>query len=182
MDTRPLRADARRNREKIVTAARDAFAATGLDTQMDDIARGAGVGVGTLYRNFPTKDALVAAIVLAQMEENAQIADDLLARDGCSWECFEDFVRRAGMKDQALAEVMATQPAATFIDALQESGLAANVAEMMRRAQADGKMRPDASIEDVQIFMCGMGAVLRNFGPDRGRRYADIMLAGMRAS
>lgn len=181
MDTKPLRADARRNREKIVAAARDAFTALGTNAQMDDIAMRAQVGVGTLYRNFPTKDALVAAIVLAQMEENAAIARELLERDGPAWDVFCEFVERAGTKDQALAEVMSTQPAETFLNALGASGLAESAAEMMRRAQAEGTLRPDAGIEDIQIFMCGLGAVLRNFGPDRGRRYVEVMLDGMRA-
>ena len=66
--TRPLRADAQRNRDKIVAAARDCFSEDGLDAQMEDVARRAGVGVGTVYRHFPTKDALVRALVVAQME------------------------------------------------------------------------------------------------------------------
>ncbi len=71
---RPLRADAKRNRDKIVAAARDAFSEEGLDAQIEDVARRAGVGVGTVYRHFPTKDALVRAMVVDKMEAMTAMA------------------------------------------------------------------------------------------------------------
>src|SRR5688572_33033457 len=91
--TKPLRADARRNRERIVAAARAAFAEYGLDAQMDEIARRAELGVGTLYRHFPTKDALVAALVEARMSRMAELGREVLAGDGDPAADFERFIR-----------------------------------------------------------------------------------------
>ena len=88
---KPLRADARRNREKVVAAASAAFAESGLDAQVEDIARRAGVGVGTLYRHFPTKDALIDAIVDARFAELTGAAERALEEDDV-WAGFESFL------------------------------------------------------------------------------------------
>src|SRR3712207_5690378 len=85
-DERPLRADARRNREKIVEATRAAFASGGLETQMDDVAARAGVGVGTVYRHFPTKDALVRAVIVHRMTQLAALGRARLDAGGDPWE------------------------------------------------------------------------------------------------
>jgi AcrR family transcriptional regulator len=181
---RPLRADARRNREKIVDAARAAFAEHGLETQMDDIARRAGVGVGTLYRHFPTKDALVRAIVEAHMGAMAARGREILASDdGDPWEQFAGFLRECrerSIGDRTLAEVTATQPSSTFRDAADQVGLAAVGGELLERAKGCGAARPDARVDDIPIVMCGLGAVLRNWGEDAGRRYMELVLAGLR--
>lgn len=178
---KPLRADARRNREKVIAAARDAFAECGTEAQMDDIARRAGVGVGTLYRHFPTKDALVRAIVRAHMDESAARGRALLEDDLAPWEAFATFIRTAGLKDRALAQVVATQPAITFVDAARDSGLVAAAEELLRRAQEDGSARPDARVDDIPLLMCGLGAVLRNWDEDAARRYIELFLDGLRA-
>jgi AcrR family transcriptional regulator len=184
-DTRPMRADARRNREKIVEAARVAFAETGLETQMDDVARRAGVGVGTLYRHFPTKDALVRAIVQTHMERMAQLGRELLdAGGGDPWEDFAGFLQTCGrnnLSDRALAQVLTQQPASTFQEAAQESGLVAVGDELLSRAQAQGTARADARVDDIPVMMCGLAAVLESWGDDAGRRYMTIMLDGLRS-
>ena len=84
---RPLRADARRNREKVLTAARDVFSEHGRDAQMDDVARRAGVGVGTVYRHFPTKEALIEALMVAAFEAIAAQAEAALEIED-PWEAF----------------------------------------------------------------------------------------------
>src|SRR3954467_11385408 len=91
---RPLRADARRNRERILKAARSVFADQGSDAQIDDVARRAKVGVGTVYRHFPTKDALLDALVRARFDEICVLADGALARDD-GWVPFRDLVWRS---------------------------------------------------------------------------------------
>ena len=115
ISTRPLRADAQRNRDKIVAAARDCFAEAGLDAQMEDVARRAGVGVGTVYRHFPTKDALVRALIVAQMEAMTARAPEFLAEaERDAWGAFAGFMRACADKhegDRGLAQVISTHPA-----------------------------------------------------------------------
>jgi AcrR family transcriptional regulator len=179
---KPLRADARRNRERIVEAARAAFAEHGLDAQMDDIARRADVGVGTLYRHFPTKDALVRAIVQARMEAMADEGRRLAEEGGDAWEAFAAFIRHCGLFDHALTPVVSTQPPETFRDAAQESGLIEVGRLLLGRAQEAGAVRPDTRVEDIPLTMCGLGAVLRNWDEDAGRRYLELVLGGFRTS
>jgi AcrR family transcriptional regulator len=182
---RPLRADARRNREKIVAAARAAFAESGLDAQMDEVARRAGVGVGTLYRHFPTKDALVEGLVVAHMEGMAERARAALAASGEPWPLLAAVVRDCAsthLRDRALAEVMTSQPASTFRVAAETSGLRTATAELLARAQAAGTARKDARAEDVGMLMCGLGAVLTSWGPREAERYLGLMLDGLRAT
>ncbi len=78
---RPLRADARRNRAKVLVAAEEVFASEGLSVPIDEVARRAGVGVGTVYRHFPTKEALFEAIVIARLEALVERAEELCAAD-----------------------------------------------------------------------------------------------------
>ena len=181
---RPLRADARRNREKVIEAARAVFAEDGLDAQMDDVARRAGVGVGTLYRHYPTKDALVQAMVADHFERMAERGRAALEEDGDPWEAFAGFLRWCGehqMHDRALGEVVAGQPQATFDDAVRGCGLQACGAELLERARAAGAVRDGVTIDDVPVVMCGLGAVRGSRGPEAGRRYLELMLDGMRA-
>jgi AcrR family transcriptional regulator len=181
--TRPLRADAQRNRDKIVAAARDAFSELGLDAQMEDVARRAGVGVGTVYRHFPTKDALVRALVVVQMEEMAALGPRFLAaaeEDG--WEALAGWVRECGeahVRDRALSQVLSTQPASSFIDVAMDTGLMKVGAQLLRAAQKAGAARLDLVATDIGLAMCGLSAVLESFGEAGGRRYLEMMLAGM---
>ena len=180
--TRPLRADAARNRAKIVDAAKAAFSERGLETQMEDIARLAEVGVGTLYRHFPTKDALVRALIVDKMERMAEAAKEALDGDADPWEAFRSVLWRGAEQthqDRALAQVFASQPQEAFRSALEdETELAERMAELLRRAQDAGSARRDVSAEDIPIVMCGVGAVVQN-----GRswqRYMSLMLDGFR--
>ncbi|MGH2909720.1 MAG: TetR/AcrR family transcriptional regulator, partial [Solirubrobacteraceae bacterium] len=91
---RPLRADARRNRERIIKGARELFAEAGIDVQMDDIARRAGVGVGTVYRHFPTKDALMGELVRQKFRRFAVAAREALQRDGDPFGMLADLLRQ----------------------------------------------------------------------------------------
>src|SRR6185437_2303263 len=91
---RPLRADARRNHERILESARIVFAQAGADAQIDDVARHAGVGVGTVYRHFPTKEALLAELVRQKFRLFADRARDALAADGEPFELIEALMRR----------------------------------------------------------------------------------------
>ena len=182
---RPMRADAVRNRAKIVEAAKAAFAETGLETQMEDVARRACVGVGTLYRHFPTKDALVRALIVDKMERMAEVAGQALEReDADPWEAFASVLwegARQQQRDRALAQVVASQPPSVFRTAIEEdTQLAARMAELLGRAQRAGLARPDVRPDDIPLVMCGLGAVVQN--GRSGERYLQLMLDGFRTA
>src|SRR5690349_10916702 len=107
---RPLRADARRNRERVLEAARAVFAEHGRDAQMDDVAKKAGVGVGTVYRHFPTKEALIEALVVDSFQKIALRAEAALQADD-AWDALASTLW-AGAEilaaDRALSEVFAS--------------------------------------------------------------------------
>jgi AcrR family transcriptional regulator len=179
---RPLRADARRNRERILKAARAVFAEQGIHSQIDDVAKRAKVGVGTVYRHFPTKEALLDALVRERFEEIAGYAREALERDD-AWEGFCELIWRAAERnaaDLAFCEAVAfTDQSAVVADV----GLLASTNELIRRAKQQGRMRPDASENDVPMMMCGASSVMRlSPTPDAWRRYLTLMLDGLRAS
>jgi AcrR family transcriptional regulator len=181
---RPLRADARRNRDKIVAGARAAFEELGLDAQMEDVARRSGVGVGTVYRHFPTKDALVRALVVDKVETLAALAARYLEEaESDGWGALTGFVRACAehqVRDRALSQVISTTPAATFIEISMDAGLMQALATLLRHAQRAGVARKDLVATDVGLLFCGMSAVVQSFGETAVPRYLELMLAGMR--
>ena len=179
---KPLRADARRNRERILKAARAVFADQGMHSQIDDVAKRAKVGVGTVYRHFPTKEALVEALVRERFEEIAGYALEALERED-AWEGFCELIWRAAERNAA---DLAFCEAVAFSDQSRSwprSASRAPPSELMRRAKAQGKMRADATEDDVPMMMCGASSVMR-LSPtaDAWRRYLTLMLDGLRAS
>jgi AcrR family transcriptional regulator len=180
-----LRADARRNREAVLAAARKRFAKCGLECQMEDIARTAGVGVGTVYRHFPTKGDLIAALVADRFQRLAERAKEALAEED-SWKAFCDLMRYSAevqVRDRALSEIISSQPQLGQHEAVA-SGLVDTTTELIARAQDAGEMRKDAVIEDVPTLICGLGAVTAGAGnmPELNwDRYVEIMLDGLRA-
>jgi AcrR family transcriptional regulator len=180
-----LRADARRNREAVLAAARKRFAKCGLECQMEDIARTAGVGVGTVYRHFPTKGDLIAALVADRFERLAARATEALAEDD-PWQAFCDLMRFSAelqVRDRALSEIISSQPQLGQHEAVA-SGLVDTTTELIAKAQEAGEMRNDAVIEDVPTLICGLGAVTAGSGnmPELNwERYVEIMLDGLRA-
>jgi AcrR family transcriptional regulator len=178
---RPLRADARRNRERILEAARSVCAQHGASVQMDDVARGAGVGVGTVYRHFSTKEALIEALVAEKYRvaiENARAAIEV----DDPWESFAELMRRN-------AEMMARD--ATLRDALTRLGPdAAGAPEaraeleelggrIMARAQEAGVVREDVGVDDIGLLLSGLCASMARPG-DAWRRHLDLLLDGLR--
>jgi AcrR family transcriptional regulator len=184
---RPLRADARRNREKILAAAAAAFGQGGLESQVEDIARRAGVGVGTVYRHFPTKDALVTALAEAHSERLADTVEAALEEGGDPWDVFAAAIWRAAepaAADVAWCEIIAGHPSAAAGALRGQQRLAAATATLLERAQAAGRMRADATVHDVQAIMCGLGhvaAAQRTGSALDWRRYLEIALDGLRA-
>jgi AcrR family transcriptional regulator len=183
---RVLRADARRNREAVLEAARQAFGEQGFVCQMDEIARTAGVGVGTVYRHFPNKEALLDALVAARFELLAAETANALERDD-PWEAFCDLMRfsaRLQADDRGLSEVLASRPLEGEA-AAAKSGLVDLSDKLIRKAQKAGKMRKDLMVEDIPTMICGLSAVTGaadgSMSAMNWERFLEVMLDGMRA-
>jgi AcrR family transcriptional regulator len=181
---KPLRADARRNREKVLKAAREVFAEQGVEAQVDDVARRADVGVGTVYRHFPTKEALLYALSDELFERIAAHVRTLLELDD-PWDAFQQalwFGAEQTSGDRAFSEIMAAAPSAVRTCPGKEE-LHVTTGELMRRCKEAGKMRPDAMIEDIPLLMCGVGSASHMEHPcdDSWRRHLGILLDGLRA-
>jgi AcrR family transcriptional regulator len=155
------RSDARHNRERILDAARAAFAADGLDVPMREIARRADVGPATLYRHFPTKEILVTTAFTDQMRACKSIVDDGLA-DPDPWRGFRGAVERLCelyARDQGLnAAFMATFPHAMDFAAIRTSSLTA-AAELIRRAKDTGRLRPDIVLDDIILTIMAISGI-----------------------
>jgi AcrR family transcriptional regulator len=183
-DERPLRADARRNRERILQAARYACAEHGARVQMDDVARGAGVGVGTVYRHFPTKDALIAALVAEKFRVSTQNLRDALEIED-PWEAFAEGLRRNAevmAADVALREALTRLgPAAGHSEEEGRAELEALAGRLIARAQEGGALRRDVSVADIGALMSGLGSSMGRADVD-WRRHLEILLDGLRAA
>jgi AcrR family transcriptional regulator len=170
----------------VLDAARECFAESGLDAQMDEIAARAGVGVGTVYRHFPTKQALAEAIAADHFDRLA--ASAIAGLDNPDpWEGFATFLRssaQAQAGDRALAEVMAAEPEVMCDAANRRADLHEALAKLVHRAQEAGKLRADLVPPDVPMLICGIGraTLAGSAGPTMStRRYLEIMLDGLRA-
>ena len=176
---RPLRADARRNREAIPKAARAVVAARGREAHLGDVARRAKVGMGTVYRHFPDKEALLEALAREQFElingwarEAVDAPEAGPALEALLWRGAEHQAN-----DRALMEAVAEFKPSV---AEQSKELQACMDALLTRAQAEGTIRADATGEDIRLMMCGLGSVMQ-MGGDGWRRYLTVMLDGMRA-
>ena len=181
---RTLRADARRNRQAVVEAAKKLFADGGLDVQMPDVAKSANVGVGTVYRHFATKDDLIGALVAERFARLAQKAREALLLDD-AWQGISEFIRFSAQiqaDDRGLCEVIGSRP--ELMDAAaRAAGLPELCDELVRRAQRSGELRRDLSWEDIPMIACGLGSVIHaRVGPGTGRwpRLVEIILDGLR--
>jgi AcrR family transcriptional regulator len=182
---KPLRADARRNREKVLVAARAVFAEQGVDAQMDDVAKRADVGVGTVYRHFPTKEALLNALTDELFAVVAVHTRTLLTLED-PWEAFTRAMWFGAEKtagDRAFTEIMAAQQKWPARTCPGKEDLLVTVGELMDRCKAAGRMRQDAMVEDIGLLMCGVGSAsqMEHSVPDAWRRHLAIMLDGLRA-
>jgi AcrR family transcriptional regulator len=180
-----LRADARRNREAVIAAAKKLFADEGLDVQMPDVAKAANVGVGTVYRHFATKDDLIAALVAERFQRLAQKAREALELSD-PWEGICTFIRGSAQiqaDDRGLCEVMGSRP-----EVMDAAARAADLPDLcdrlVKRAQHSGELRRDLTWEDIPMIACGLGPIIHaKVGPATGRwpRLLQIILDGLRA-
>lgn len=182
---RPLRKDAERNRKRVIAAARELFAVHGLESTLNEVAHHAGLGVGTVYRRFPTKESLFEAIYVDGMDQLSGLAEAALRHEN-SWEGFEWFVHQ-------MCEITATNRGLREIAFSKAHGgdhveagrarLLPLLSKVVERAQKDGYLRPEASATDMPFFGVLTGAVSEFAGEvnaDLWRRYMAILIEGMR--
>ena len=181
---RPLRADAARNRARVLEVAYDTFAAEGLSVPIDEIARRAGVGAGTVYRHFPTKDDLFRAVIEDRIRNIVDDGRALLA-SGDPGEALFMFLRsmvlRWGATDRGLADALA----GVGIDIKgavpeAEEAFLGVLGELLRAAQKAGTVRRDVDVPDVKAIVVGCQA-MQAYQPDTAERLMEVVLDGLRA-
>jgi AcrR family transcriptional regulator len=159
--TRPKRADARRNYEKVLTAARDAFAEGGEATSLEEIARRAGVGIGTLYRHFPTRQALLEALYVDEVDEVCRSAAELDGADPRealnTW--FERFIAYLGTKRALAHELLDYMEVDAPLFRTCKASLFAAGEPLLKRAQDAGVVRPDVTFAEVMQMAMGIGKI-----------------------
>ncbi|PRD41484.1 TetR family transcriptional regulator [Phyllobacterium phragmitis] len=179
-----LRADARRNRDKLLETARTAFAEHGVDTSLEDIARRAGVGIGTLYRHFPTREHLVEMVYRREVEALCAAADDLArqhAPDAALAEWMQRFVDYIAAKRGMASSlrILLTSNSELFADVSGMVALA--LRRLVDAAVADGSIRGDIESSDVLHALSGIySAPDTPDWRDRSRRLVSLLMDGLR--
>lgn len=181
-----LRADAERNRQRLIAAAREVFAERGLDVPIEDIARHAGVGVATLYRRFPTRADLIAGAFEAKMAAYADAVTAALA-DPDPWTGFCGFIERVcamQAEDRGFGNVLTmTFPASRQFEAERDRAYHGFL-DLISRAQAAGKLRGDFAAEDLPMLLMANAGVLAGTAgaaPRTWRRFAAYMIQAFSA-
>lgn len=182
---RPLRRDAERNRQRIIDAAREVFAERGLSVSLDDIARHAGVGVGTVYRRFPDKEQLIDALFEDRLGEVLRAADESLAIAD-PWRSVAQFLERLlelQVEDRALKELLLSTSDAHARIEQGRARIQPVVGALLERAQRAGVVRDDIAVSDLVLLQHAIGEVgdyTRETSPEVWRRMLVIALDGLR--
>ena len=177
MTDRTLRADARRNREKVLRAAREAFAASGFGVPLDEIAALAGVGPGPVYRHFPTKEALFEAVVEARLAD--LVADARSRADAADpGEAFFGFLAR--IRQELIAK--RDMPDAIAVPGPLQEALHVALTVLLRRAQAAGAVRGDVTTAELIVLFKASVAAFRESSatPATGEQVFTVITDGLR--
>lgn len=183
---RPLRRDAERNRQRILDAARVVFAQRGLSGSHDEIAREAGVGVGTVYRRFPDKELLIDALFEARIEEIADVARAAVDHPD-PWEALVGFLVRTQelqSRDRGLKEIVLGSPRGAERVVAIRSLIRPLGAQVLQRAKDAGVVRSDVELTDLALIQLAIGTIAdlsRDIAPDVWRRAMTLVLDGLRA-
>ena len=184
---RPLRADAERNRQRILDAAADLFAERGLQVSLDEVAERAGVGVGTVYRRFPDREALIDALFQVRVEEFIGIAREAAA-DPDAWAGLTRFIEHATEfhgRNRALKELMFSAPGGRdWVDRVR-ARIRPIVGRMVKAAQEQGRLRPDLHTLDVPMMTLMLASVMEftgGLGTESWRRLLGIVVDGLESS
>jgi AcrR family transcriptional regulator len=180
---KPLRRDAQRNRERILATAKSLFAERGVETSLDDVAAAAGVGVGTVYRHYPTKDALIDELFEASISELTAFAEASLS-DPDAWAAFTRFIERLAegfAANRGLDDVLHGERGQQRI-ANARDRLATPTDALIERAQATGKLPADFERADIGMIHTMLAAVIRSSpadSPELWRRYFRFIVDGL---
>jgi AcrR family transcriptional regulator len=170
---RPLRADAQRNREKVLRAARECFALSGFGVAVDEIAARAGVGPGTVYRHFPTKEALFEAVIAARLTDLVADARARAHADDAGAAFFGFLARIAGE-----ATTKRDLPDAITIAGSLQADLNGALDVLLRRAQQEGAVRAGITADDLTVLLKGLFASMGEVSPsDLNQARRDRLLA-----
>jgi AcrR family transcriptional regulator len=181
---RPLRADAARNRARVLEVAYETFAEEGLSVPIDEVARRAGVGAGTVYRHFPTKEALFRAVIQDRMQRLVDDGYALLESEGPGEALFSflrSLVLQWGATDRGLADALAgfgIDIASAAPDA--EEAFLALLSELLRAAQQAGTARNDLGLREVKTILVGCQA-MEAYNSAVAARVTDVVVDGLRA-
>lgn len=180
---RPMRADARRNYEKLVVAALEVFTEGGGSAPLEDVAERAGVGIGTLYRHFPTRQALLEAVYSGEVEALARSAEDLGAKQG-PWDALELWLRQyaafAATKRALNEALLEAAPDSDVLLSCRGTILDAGT-PLVERAQQAGVVRSDTDFLDIIRMVGGVSAVPTTDAQQK-ERILQIVLDGLRYS
>jgi len=187
---RPLRADARRNRERLLAAARDVFVEQGVDAPLEDVARRAGVGIATLYRRFPDRQALMRQVALDVLDRVTHEARAALAEEPDAFRALARYLHRA--LDLRIAAVMPVLWGRIALDKDEElrrarDGLRPLFESMITAAQRDGLLRADVGPGDIGLMVMRLtrplpGLLPRSLDDSSAHRHLDLLLDGLRAA
>jgi AcrR family transcriptional regulator len=179
-----MRADARRNRDKLVEVAATAFARDGIDTSLEEIARTAGVGIGTLYRHFPNRDALLEAVFRRNVDDIAAQADELLTSlpgDQALAEWMNRFVRYVATKKGLATHLKSVVSADAEIFAYSHSKMDGVMKRLVEAAIAEGTIRRDVDYQDVLKGLSGVCMMSDVPGwQDQACRISALLMDGLR--
>ena len=184
--TRPMRKDAAANRQRLLDAASELFAARGLGVTLNDIAHHAGVGVGTVYRRFPDKNRLIDDLFEQRLQELVGFVETAAA-DPDPWRGITVFLEQAlelQASDRGLMELITGMPDGLERVARIRDRLFPLGSEVVRRAHASGQLRDDIEAQDlpvIQLMVTTLIDAARDVDPDLWRRYLKIILRGMSA-
>jgi len=183
---RPLRRDAQANRDRIVSAARVAFAADGIEVPVEEIARRAAVGMGTLYRHFPAKEDLIDAVLEDAFEEFIGAAEQALAEQD-AWAGFRGFLERVfalHADNRGLKDIIATRAHGRARAEAMRTRMRPLLRRLIERAQEQGALRADFTAEDMPLVFWAGGRVIEAtaaVAPEFWRRHLGLLLDGLRA-
>ena len=184
--TRPLRRDAQANRDRIVAAARAVFAAEGIEVPVEEIARRAGVGMGTLYRHFPAKEDLIDAVLEDAFAEFISAAEQAVAEQD-AWAGFRGFLERVfalHAENRGLKDIIATRAHGKARAEAMRARMRPLLRRLIERAQVQGALRDDFTLEDMPLVFWTGGRVIEAtaaVAPEFWRRHLGLLLDGLRA-